>query len=133
MATLLELTQGLKDRLSTIAGLRTNAVEPSAPVPPAAWPFLRTGIFDQDFEGAVTWTFSIYVIVGAASDQHAQNNLMPYLAPSGAKSVRAAIEGDPTLGGVADSTRVTMIESVGSYEIGGARYIGAVLVAEVYA
>jgi hypothetical protein len=133
MATLLAVTQGIKERLETISGLRCNSVEPANPSPPAAWPFVRTPAanYDQTYDGGMTWYFSIYVIVGAQSDQHAQTNLMPYLAPSGAKSIKAAIEGDPTLGGVAEFAVVRSVESIGSYPIAGNSYIGAVLVCEV--
>ena len=138
MATTLEdITLALKLRLATISGLRANAVEPAAPNPPAAWPFLRqpAATYDQDFDGSMTWFFSIYVVVGAASDAHAQANLMPYLAPTGTKSIKAALEGGTLVdaGGnrVADYAVVRSIESVGSFEIAGARMIGAVLVCEV--
>lgn len=134
-ATLLDITAGLKGRLSAV-GLNANAVEPSSITPPAAWPFLRqpAATYDQTFDGSMTWFFSIYVLVGASSDQHAQTNLMPYLAPSGAKSVKAAIEADPSLGGLPDVYAVvTGVESVGGYELGGVRYTGAVLLCQVLA
>lgn len=134
MATLLEITQGIKEALGTISGLRANAVEPANPSPPAAWPFVRTPAanYDESFDGGMRWFFSIYVIVGAQSDQHAQTNLMPYLAPSGARSIKAAIEGGGgTLGGVAEFAVVRSVESIGSYAIAGNSYIGAVLVCEV--
>ena len=128
--TLEELTAALKVRLATIDRLRAYAVEPATPSPPAAWPFLRqpAATYSTDFDGGMTWFFSIYVVVGAASDQHAQNNLMPYLAPTGPKSVKATLEDgpltDPAGDRVADWVVVRGIESVGSYEIGGARLIG---------
>ena len=131
MATLLDVTTGIKNRLATIAGLRVNAVEPGSVAPPAAWPFLRSATYDETFDGDMRWQFSIYIVVGAASDQNAQTNLMPYLAAAGAKSVKAAIEGDTTLGGVAHYAVVKSIDSVGSYEIAGTRVIGAVLICEV--
>jgi hypothetical protein len=60
---------------------------------------------------------------------------MPYLAPTGPKSVKATLEDgpltDPAGDRVADWVVVRGIESVGSYEIGGARLIGAVLICEV--
>lgn len=130
---MLHITQGIKERLETIAGLRCNAVEPANPSPPAAWCFPRSpaAAYDQTFDGGMTWYFSIYVIVGAQNDATAQTNLMPYLAPSGPKSIKAAVEGDPTLGGVADWATVRSVESVGSYPIAANSYIGAVLVCEV--
>lgn len=138
MATTVEdVTTGIKNRLATIQGLRANAVEPAAPNPPAAWPFLRqpAAEYDTDFDGVMIWHFSIYIVVGAASDQHAQTNLMPYLAATGTKSIKAALESgvltDSAGNRVADYARVASIESVGSYEIAGTRLIGAVLVCDV--
>jgi hypothetical protein len=138
MATTLEdVTTGIKNRLATISGLRANAVEPASPNPPAAWPFLRqpAAEYNTDFDGSMTWHFSVYIVVGTASDQYAQTNLMPYLAPTGTKSIKAALEGGVLVdsGGnrVADYATVASIESVGSYEIAGTRLIGAVLVCDV--
>jgi hypothetical protein len=130
-STLEDITTGIKQRLATIDGVRASAVEPANPQPVAAWPFLRTADYDVAFDGAMRWEFSVYVMVALAVNANGQTNLMPFLAPTGAKSVKAAIEADPTLGGVADSTRVTRIDGVGSYAIAGSTLYGAVLICEV--
>lgn len=135
MATLADIQAGIKTKLATIAGLNAYAVEPASPLLPAAWPLLRAGTFDNDFDGDVTYTFGITVLVNAADQGRAQTNLLPYLDKSGTKSIKAALETANTLGvsGV-DSVRVLNVEAVFARDVGGgAAQIGAVLVCEVYA
>jgi hypothetical protein len=48
-------------------------------------------------------TWSVYVVVGRYTDQRAYDDINDFLAYSGAKSIRAAIEGDRTLGGVCNT------------------------------
>ena len=57
----------------------------------------------------------VIVIVQRFSERAGQNRLDSYLSGSGATSIKAAIEGDRTLGGACQTLRVTSAES-GSYE-----------------
>jgi hypothetical protein len=51
--------------------------------------------------GDVVMDWSVYVIVGRWTDSRAFDTLDGYLSYDGVTSLRAAIEGDKTLGGVA--------------------------------
>lgn len=134
MATLADIQTGIKTKLATIAGLNAYAVEPASPLLPAAWPLLRAGTYHNDYDGDVTYTFGVTILVNAADQGRAQTNLLPYLDPTGTKSLKAALENGNTLGGVVDSVRVLNIEAVFAREVGGgAAQIGAVVVLEVYA
>jgi hypothetical protein len=50
--------------------------------------------------GDVEMAFTINVVVGRYTDRTANDALDAYLSPTGATSIRAALESDRTLGGV---------------------------------
>ena len=95
-----ELQAGIKDRLDTIASLRAYATEPDKPNFPCAYPRLVDWTFDETFGvTSTTWHFDIWVCVGLEPGlNRAQTWLNPYLSPSGANSIKLAIDDDPTLG-----------------------------------
>lgn len=132
MATLTQVRNGIKARLETIAGLTGYAIEPASPKYPAAWTFPTRINYHASYEGEMTYTLSVSVGVAATDISHAQTNLDPYLAPSGAKSVVAALEADPSLGGVADSLRVVALTGYGARDLGGSTAIIATFEVEIY-
>lgn len=133
MATLAEITIAIKERLGTIDKLSSYAIEPASPKYPAVWPFLRSPAaeYDQTFDGAMTWFFSLTLALSSSDTGHAQTNLMPYLAPSGPKSIKAAIDALPNLGLAGVYASVRRVESIGTLSIAGGQAVGAVLVLEV--
>jgi hypothetical protein len=112
VSSLHDLRDGLRRRAETIGGLRTYAEMHPKPEAPA---FCVNGpvrwTYDETFDGTWRPVFECWVLVSASDLYRAQEALDTYVAPSGAKSIAAAIYADTTLGGVADDTRV----------IGGAR------------
>lgn len=136
MGTLLQIKDGIKDRLDSLNTATTKrlscySVEPASPHYPCAWPFLRSAEYDATFDGAMLWTFSINVAIGTGDTGQAQVNLMPFLAPTGSSSIKAAFDADPTLGGAADYAVLRRIEAVGTISVAGQNALGAVLVLEV--
>jgi hypothetical protein len=100
-ATVSQVATGLANRLATISGLRTSAYQPEQLNPPFAFPTLNRIEYHRAFSGGdVVMDWTVNVIVGRYIDRNAFATLDDYLSYSGAKSVRAAIEGDKTLGGV---------------------------------
>jgi hypothetical protein len=100
-ATVSQVATGLANRLATISGLRTSAYQPEQLNPPFAFPTLNRIEYHRAFSGGdVVMDWTVNVIVGRYVDRNAFATLDDYLSYSGAKSVRAAIEGDKTLGGV---------------------------------
>jgi len=100
-ATVSQVATGLATRLATISGLRTSAYQPEQLNPPFAFPTLNRIEYHRAFAGGdVVMDWTVNVIVGRYVDRNAFATLDDYLSYSGAKSVRAAIEGDKTLGGV---------------------------------
>lgn len=67
-------------------------------------------------------SIEIDVIVQRFSERSGQNKLDDFLAGSGAGSVKAAIEGDKTLGGKVDTLRVLSATS-GNYDQGDVSFL----------
>jgi hypothetical protein len=105
---------GVKTRLQTITGLRAYDVIPDKVTPPCAIVGQLDFTFDIDnARGLDQATLDVYVIVQRLDARSGQNKLDEYLG-SGAKSIKSAIEGDRTLGGAANTLRVTSAEA-GTY------------------
>jgi hypothetical protein len=118
--------------MATIEGLRVSATVPDAPRPPVAIVLPERLVYDLNARGgANTFFFTIMVIVARADDRTAQNNLDSFII--GATSIKAAIEGDRTLGGVADTCRVTDMNNYSSMSVGDTLYLAAQFSVEVVA
>ena len=119
MTALTDLRTGLANRLATISGLRASSYIPDSPQPPVAVVMPSRIAYDEAFgRGSDEYTFTITLIVGRVNDRTSQTNLDRYCESSGSASVKAAIEGDRTLGGKALDCRVTEMTSQGSLAIG---------------
>lgn len=133
MADLAQIREGLATALRTIPDVQISAYLLSKPTPPT---FMvggpdEVGLLDE-FGGAPTWTLPVIAYTGLAQDIGAQKRLDLYLAPDGPTSIRAAIEADPTLGGIVDSVVVSSITGYRSYLMeGNVVYLGAEWTAEV--
>jgi hypothetical protein len=90
--------------------------------------------YDFSFRTPVSrYLFPIRVIAGRVMENQGQDLIDDLASPDGALSVRAAIDGDPGLGGAAHSTRVTEARDFGVYEVAGVPYIGCEFEIEVIA
>ena len=107
-----QVRDGLKTRLETITGLRAYDLIPDTVTPPAAVVGQLDFTFDIDnARGLDQAQVDVLVIVQRFSERSGQNLLDLYLSGSGASSIKAAIEGDRTLGGVVNTLRVTGAEA----------------------
>ncbi len=123
-ATVTQVTDGLKARLATVSGLRTFSYQPEQVNPPVAFPVLDSIDYHRAFGGGdVQMRFTIIVIVGRYLDRVAHANLDGFLSYDGATSLRAAIEGDKTLGGVASTLIMDSSLSIGSLAIAEAEFL----------
>ena len=119
MTALTDLRTGLANRLATINGLRSSAYIPDNPQPPVAVVMPGRITYDQAFgRGSDEYQFTIMLIVGRVADRASQTTLDAYCESSGARSVKAAIEADRSLGGKALDCRVTEMTNQGSLAIG---------------
>jgi hypothetical protein len=118
-----QVRDGLKTRLETISGLRAYDLIPDTVTPPAAIVGQLDFTFDIDnARGLDQAQVDVLVIVQRFSERSGQNLLDLYLSGSGASSIKAAIEGDRTLGGVVNTLRVTGAEA-GTYESQGVEFL----------
>jgi hypothetical protein len=118
-----QVRDGLKTNLQTITGLRVYDLIPDTVTPPAAVVGQLDFTFDIDnARGLDQAQVDVLVIVQRFSERSGQNLLDLYLSGSGASSIKAAIEGDRTLGGVVNTLRVTGAEA-GTYESQGVEFL----------
>jgi hypothetical protein len=116
------VSTALKTALATITGLRTASIQPDQLNPPIAFPVLNSVSYHQSMGTTSALTlmeYTIFVIVGRYTDRTAHATLDSFLSPTGALSVRTALEADQTLGGVVSTLIVdqsTNISSVTSAE-----------------
>lgn len=130
MATVSGIRAGIAANLSSIGGLRVSATMLDAPRPPVAMVYPESIEFDLNANrGADTFTFIVFVLVGRADDRTAQNRLDGFV--SGASSVKTAIESDRTLGGAADTCRVTGMNNYSQVNVGETIYLGVEFQVEV--
>lgn len=126
---------GLGVRLATITGLRPFDYPADELTPPAAVVGLPTEVpYDNTkSRGQDRATFPVFVVVGGAFSRATRDALGPYLAGAGAQSIKAAIEGDRTLGGACATLHVHNARTDGSgITVNGVRYTGAIFEVEVW-
>ena len=135
MASMMALREGIATRLATIDELNVYAFIPDTIVTPAAIVAPGEEAFIQwdtsMSRGSDDYTFRVTLLLPRGSDQDGQAKLDAYLAGSGAESVKTAIEGDETLGGVADWAHVTEARSYGRVRWNEIEYYGCELVVTV--
>lgn len=117
------IREGIKTNLASIKGLRTYDIVPDTIVPPCAVIGQLDFTFDlNNARGLDQANLDVFVIVQRFSERTGQDKLDQYLAGSGNRSIKAAIESDRTLGGNCDTLRVTSAES-GTYQMGDVDYL----------
>jgi len=128
VASITSIRTGLATNLATITGLRTNAdgTIPDNVNPPYAIVAPASIDFHRALNNALsTYNFTVTVVVGRADERTGQRNLDAYCSPTGASSIRVAVESDRTLGGVVYDTIVTGMRNYGSVTIGENTYLAA--------
>jgi hypothetical protein len=136
MGTLVEDGNALRAALATISGLHAHWLWPDVMLVPAAVVVPAQGLDVDTFDGQGGRTFRVYLLGAAAKDgtYRGQANCLPYLEESGAKSLRAALEADPTLGGKVDDLKVLPWRAFDALkDWAGNVYWGAVYEVEVLA
>lgn len=139
MATSASIRAGLASNLSAITDCQTSAYVLANPTVPVLYikPDPEEGVvYDASMgRGHDVWRFLITGYVGNPSDIGAQKNLDEWVDSSGATSVKAAVESDRTLGGVADFVRVVDCTGYSEYAVAGLNHtvLGAVWTVEVLA
>ena len=136
MSSVSDIATGLQTRLATISGVRAYSYQPEQLNPPFAYPVLNTVSYHQTMGmgNAVTqYDWTIYVVVGRWVDRVAVTNLDGFLSPTGASSIRAALEGDLTLGGACQNLVVGSSANISALEQDDAEYLSVSFSVTVYA
>lgn len=132
-ATVSQVAIGLANRLSTISGLRVSTYQPEQLNPPFAYPQINRIEYHRAYGGGdVVMDWTVHVVVGRWLDRTAHAALDDYLSYSGAKSIRAAIEGDTSLGGVCSTLIVRSGLDISSLDANGAEFLQIQLQVEVH-
>jgi hypothetical protein len=119
-----QIQSGLAARLATITGLRVADHLPEQVTPPMAVIQVQSVTFHRAMGGGLSeWQFVISLISGRMGDRAAQKALDGWMSYSGSQSARAAIEADPTLGGVCQTLIVAEMLSIRPLSIGDAAYL----------
>ena len=122
VSSVTSVKQALGTALATISGLRAYDHQPDQVNPPMGWPIL-----DQiEYHGAmgpglVTHEYRVMIVVGRASERAAQQKLDSYLSYD--SGVRAALEADQTLGGVAQSLIVQSASKISTIDANDGTYL----------
>jgi hypothetical protein len=129
--------QAIRDRiavnLATISGLRTAANVPDLVNPPVAVVSLEQIAYDGAFsQGLTTLEFTIFVVVSRADERTAQRKLNEFVAPTGASSIKSAVESDRRLNNLVADLRVRSVTNIGSLQLDDQEYMAAEFAVAVY-
>ena len=135
MASLTSIRSGIATNLGNISSIVVFGFVPDSIEPPTAVVGVVDNIeYDSTMQrGADAYTITIYLYVSRVDAQDSQETLDSYLASSGANSVKAQVESDVTLGGVASSVRVVEADNYGVYTVNNIDYLGVEFSVEVIA
>lgn len=134
MAALSALKAGLAARLATITGLTAYSREPGSINGPAAVVELEEIAYDSTMSrGSDDYVLLVRLFVPMAENDVAQSTLDSYLDSSNSKSVKAVVEAEATLGGVADYARVSSVRDYRIREFAGVPCVGVEILVEVCA
>lgn len=131
MATIAQIREGIAARLSTIAGLHVYSKPPGSIISPAAVVTRRRTPYDVTFDGVDDHTFAVTVFVSFANSDVAHDLMDTYVAPAGASSIVAAINADPTLGGLVDFANVVSAEGERLVDYAGVAYLSVDFIIEI--
>jgi hypothetical protein len=120
----LDIQDGLAMALATIPGLRVADHLPEQINPPVAVIQIQSVTYHRAMRGGLsTWEYVVSVVAGRLGDRSAQRTLDAWMSWDGPQSVRAALEEDPTLGGVSSTVKVNDMLAVRPVSLGDAAYL----------
>lgn len=126
------IRDGLKTALAIVPNLRTYDTIPGQVAIPAAVVTMGDPLVSYDLamgDNADSLNFVVLLLVQYATERPAQDALDAYLDPTGASSVKTAIEGN--LGGAVVDASVTTATGYGVYTYNGVDYLGVKFNVEV--
>lgn len=135
MGKIADIREGLAAAMASIAGLNTEPYVRDLAATPVAMVGGPDPIeYDKTFgRGHDDYVFPIMVFASRVDDRGAQADLDAYLDPYGDKSIKQAIESNEDLLAVVEDVQVRSTQEYEPHEIGGATYLGAVLLVGIMA
>lgn len=131
MPTISQIREGIQVRLRTIPDLKVPKRVPDTVDPDAAVVRYAGTNFDTSMSrGSDDQTWIVQILTSKASDR-GQDALYEYLDGEGARSVKAAFEADPKLGGLVDFAVVAEVREPGVASPGDVDMYSAELVVMV--
>lgn len=133
MATIAAIRDGLKNRLATIGSpFQAYDTIPLSVNAPCAVVQFNSIQFDETMgRGSDKLFFNILVFVEWTDPDASQNDLDSYLNLSGSTSIKAAVEGDSSLGGIVSYAVVTAAHDYGVIAVNTIDYLTVVFDVEV--
>lgn len=125
------LASAAEDAAGT-TGLTCHGYIPDSITPPTL--FVAGYVIGYDTaaaRGSDTVTYTLRLLASRADDQSGQARIDAWAAGSGAGSLKAAIEADPSLGGLVDWTHMTAMDTSDLVVHAGTVYYGAEITVEV--
>lgn len=118
----------------TFDGVQTNPEPPGTINVPALVISQSEGEFltDVTLDGETDLHFTVTAFAGRGQDASSNAILDAFAADTGATSITAAVDADPTLGGVVSSALVVSIGSFGSFAFAGGEYLGCAFAVEIF-
>src|SRR5689334_4230797 len=143
--TMTQVRQAIADRLETIPILtgRVTAFVPGTMDPPSVTivpgtfipgntkPAITYGRTMGGSGGATSFIFTLAVAVSRTVDSEAALQLDGLLSPIGSISIKAAIDGDITLGGISGYCDVGSVIQYGALSWNGVDFFGGQIIVEV--
>lgn len=135
-ATVAQIRAGLNTRLATISGLQTYAYLPGDPAVPCAFVGSprETNYHRAHQDGLTEYVFALWALVSTAPPaEESQADLDEFVSPTGSRSIKAAVEGDPTLAGAVSDLIVESMDGYAVYVTEKGSWFGAQLVVRIAA
>lgn len=135
MTTLIDVLKALRTTLTAVDGLTVSLAQTGDINPPMAILGVPTVTdYRKAFAGMrLNVEPTITILTSAAFDEIGTLRLAEYAGASGPRSIVAAIDANPTLGGVVERARVIDFRPLGMEEYGALGYYGGTFTVNVMA
>ena len=133
-ATFPQVRAALAARITSGTGLRATANRFGQASPPCAVIVPQTGrviTYSTTLDGETDYYLRALLLVSYGDSADGQDLLDAYLSPQGAQSVYAAVQADPTLGGVVSYAAVIEATGYGVMNFNGIDYLACSLILNI--
>jgi len=133
MSTVSEISEALKNALTTVPGLRVYDYLPDQINPPLGYVGIQSVNYHGAFAGGnPVHTYTITIVIGRVNERTSQRALDDFLSYDGDRSIRAALEADPTLDGYVQTLIVTDGGNLAPLTMGDVTYVSIDFSVTVY-